>query len=213
MDGSNWRCDDMSVPRHAGAVVAVIALSGGLIRPAWGQWGLSLDAQRSAFGGTSKDTSSGAHSSARPSRTMAFTLRCSRRWGPITTALGARYGNSDLVVEAPGVSVGLTDEFRFIELLPEVSWRVARTSRGASLELYGGPVLGWWTFEDFSGRFIPGATAGVHGVFPIFDRLAFSLRVGGSLMRTVFQEGELPPEVVFHPMRRSEISLGLRYGR
>jgi ATP sulfurylase len=46
-----------------------------------------------------------------------------------------------------------------------------------------------------------------------FDRLALSLRIGGSLMRSVFRNGELPPQVVTKPMRRSEIALGLRYGR
>jgi hypothetical protein len=50
-------------------------------------------------------------------------------------------------------------------------------------------------------------------VFPIFDRLALSLRIGGSLMRSVFRDGELPPQAVPKPTRRSEIALGLRYGR
>jgi hypothetical protein len=91
--------------------------------------------------------------------------------------------------------------------------RVARSKRGAALELYGGAVIGVWTFEDFGPRAVPGATAGVAGEFLIFDRLTASLRVGGSVLRSVFREGELPPELVLRTMRRSEISLGLRYGR
>jgi hypothetical protein len=203
----------MSVPRPVGVAIAMIVLSGGLVRTASGQWALSLDAQRSAYGGTSKDTSDGAHGSARPSRTMALTMRFSRPLGRATTALGVRVAKAGFVIDAPGVYVGLMGEFKFIEFLPEVSWRVARTSRGATLDLYGGPVLGVWTYEDFGGRFVPGATAGLQGVFPICSRLSLSLRIGGSLMRSVFREIEVPPEVVLHPMRRSEISLGLRYGR
>lgn len=203
----------MSAPRRASVAITMIVLNVGVLRSASGQWGFSFDAQRSAYGGTSKDTSGTAHSSVRPSKTRALTLRFSRRWGAFTTALGARVARSDLVADAPGVSVGLTDAFNFIEFLPEVSWRVARTNRGATLELYGGPVLGVWTYEDFGGRFVPGATAGLHGVFPIFERLGLSFRVGGSLTRSVFRGNEVPPEVVLHAMRRSEISLGLRYGR
>jgi hypothetical protein len=32
-------------------------------------------------------------------------------------------------------------------------------------------------------------------------------------LRSVFRDGELPPESVLRMTRRSEISLGLRYGR
>jgi hypothetical protein len=117
------------------------------------------------------------------------------------------------VVDAQGIFAGLTGEFNGLEALPEVRVRVARTGHGATLELYGGPVIGVWQFEDFGGRVVPGATAGIAGEFPIFDRLALSVRVGGSLLRSVFRDGELPPELVLRTMRRSEISLGLRYGR
>jgi hypothetical protein len=191
----------------------MLVLTGGLARSATGQWGISLDAQRSAYGGTSTDTSGVAHSSIRPSKTLAFTLRFSRRWGALTTALGARVARSDLVAEAPGVFVGVADEFTFVEFLPEVSWRLTRTSRGATMELYAGPVLGVWKYEDFGRRFVPGGTAGVQGAFPIFERLSLTFRVGGSLMRSVFRAGEVPPEVELHATRRSEMSLGLCYGR
>lgn len=200
---SSWR---------ASLVVATTLLSAGSVRSASGQWGISLEANRSAYGGTSKDTSQGPQGSLRPSGTQALTLRFSRRLGRFTAALGARLARSDIVVDASGLSASLSDEFKSIEVLPEVSWRVIRTSPGATLELYGGPVLGVWTFEDFGGRFVPGATAGFHGLFPIADRLKLSVRVGASLMRSVFRDGELPPEVVIRSMRRSEVALGLRYG-
>jgi hypothetical protein len=81
------------------------------------------------------------------------------------------------------------------------------------LELYSGAVIGVWEVSDLGRRAVPGATAGLAGEFPVFDRLTVSLRIGGSVMRSVFRDGELPPEVVIRTMRRSEISLGLRYGR
>jgi hypothetical protein len=203
----------MIIPRWAVATAVVCVLSGGVQGSASAQWGISLDAQRSAYGGASKDTSQGPMGSLRPSKSQAITVRVDRRWKRFSASLGARAAQSSVVLDAEGVYVGVPDEFKLVEFLPEVSWRVVRTSRGATLDLYGGPVIGVWTFEDFGGRLVPGATAGLHAKFPIFDRVALSLRVGGSLMRSVFRDGELPPEVVLHPMRRSEIALGLRYGR
>lgn len=203
----------MILPRRTVVAVLVVVLGGGLARSTSAQWGISLDAQRSAYGGASKDTSQGPMGSLRPSKSQAITVRVDRRWKRFSASLGARAARSSVVLDAEGLYVGIPDEFKLVEFLPEASWRVLRTSRGATLDLYGGPVIGVWTFEDFGGRLVPGATAGLHAEFPIFDRLGLSLRVGGSLMRSVFRDGELPPEVVIRPMRRSEIALGVRYGR
>ncbi|HEY7686880.1 MAG TPA: hypothetical protein VH833_12320 [Gemmatimonadales bacterium] len=200
------------LPRFA--VVATFALSAGLASPLTAQWGLALDLQRSAYGGGSKDTTSGGPAgSFRPGNARAVTLRLERRLGRAMVGLGARYVRSAIVLDAQDIYVGLRGEFNAFEALPEVRIRVARSKRGAALELYGNAVIGVWAFEDFGARAVPGATVGVAGEFPIFDRLTASLRIGGSVLRTVFREGELPPELVLRTMRRSEISLGLRYGR
>jgi hypothetical protein len=191
---------------------AAVALSGGLGRPLVGQWGVGLDLQRSAYGGTSKDTSQGPQSSVRPGEALALTLRLDRRFGRFTVALGLRYARAALQADAEDIYVGLRGNFSAVEVLPEVRFRVARSGRGATLELYGGPLIGRWVFEDVS-RAVPGATAGVAGEFPIFERLALWVRAGGSVMRSIFEAAELPPEAVRRATRRSEISLGLRYGR
>ena len=195
-------------------VVATFALSAGFAPTLAAQWGVVLDLQRTAYGGGSKDTTSGGpNGSFRPSQSLGVTLRLERRLGRATVGLGARYVNAAIVLDAEDVFVGLRGRFAAFEALPEVRMRVAQSKRGAALELYGGAVIGVWTFEDFGARAVPGATAGVVGEFPIFDRLTVLLRIGGSVMRSVFRDGELPPEVVIRTMRRSEISLGLRYGR
>ena len=195
-------------------VVATVALSAGLACPLTAQWGFALDLQRSAYGGASKDTTSGGPGgSFRPGNAQAVTLRLERRLGRATAGLGARYIRAALVLDAQDVYIGLRREFSAFEAFPELRVRVARSKLGAALELYGGAVIGVWAFQDLGARAVPGATAGVAGEFPIFDLLTVSLRIGGSVMRSVFRNGELPPEVVIGTMRRSEISLGLRYGR
>jgi hypothetical protein len=196
------------------AVVATFTLSAGLARPLTAQWGFALDLQRSAYGGASTDTTSGGPGgSFRPGNTQAVTLHLDRRLGRATVGLGVRYARSAIVLDAQDIYVGLRGEFSALEALPEIRARVARSKRGAALELYGGAVIGVWAFRDFGARVVPGATAGVAGEFPIVDRLTVSLRIGGSVMRSVFRDGELPSEVAIRTMRRSEISVGVRYGR
>lgn len=168
---------------------------------------------RLAYGGASKDTSAGPGGSFRPHRTQALTVRIDRRWTHLTTGLGIRVARAGIVLDAADLSVALGGEFMSAELLPEIGWRVFRPHHGALLELYGGPVIGVWTFEDFEPRVVPGGTIGAHGDFPIIERLALSVRISGTLMGSVFRERELPPELVLRLMRRSEIALGLRYGR
>ncbi len=192
----------------------VAALGVGLASPVTAQWGIAIDLQRSAYGGGSKDTTSGGTGgSFRPGNTRAVTLHLDRRLGRVTLGLGARYLRSALLLDAQELYIGLRGEFSALEALPEIRVRFARSSRRAALELYGGAVIGVWAVQDLGSRVVPGATAGVAGELPIFDRLSASIRIGGSVMRSVFREGELPPEVVIRTMRRSEISLGLRYGR
>jgi hypothetical protein len=136
-----------------------------------------------------------------------------RRLGRATVALGVRYVRASAVLDAQDIYAGIRGEFMAFEALPEIRIRVARSKRAAMLELYSGAVIGVWEVSDLGRRAVPGATAGLAGEFPVFDRLTVSLRIGGSVMRSVFRDGELPPEVVIRTMRRSEISLGLRYGR
>jgi len=178
------------------------------------QWGLSLELQRAAFGGTSHDTSTGGtHGSFRPGNTPGITLRFGRRLGRIDLGLGMRYSRSSVVLDNGDLIVGFHNELATIEVAPEVLIRVAHTQAGANLHVYASPVIGICVLKDNGTRVVPGAMAGVAGEFPLLHRLALWVRVGGGLARSVFREGELPPDFELHLARRSEIGLGLRYGR
>ncbi len=204
----------MKHPACGLATVLAAILSSTVSSGAAAQGGITLELQRAAYGGSSKDTTTnGPGGSLRPAKTQAIAVRVDRRWQRLSVGLGVRAARSAGVLDAPDIYVGIGGEFTSVEVLPEVRWHVARSSKGAALELFGGPVIGLWTFEDFGNRWVPGATVGVRGAFPIFDRLALSLRIGGSVMRSVFRDGELPSQAVTKPTRRSEIALGLRYGR
>jgi hypothetical protein len=199
---------------RAAVALGLCALAGGLTRDARAQWGIALEVPRTTYGNTSRDTSAnGPGGSFRPAKTLAVSLRVDRQMGRLAASMGVRVASAGLVLDAPDIFVGIGGKIKSLELLPEIRWRLARTGRGATLDLYGGPVIGLWDFEDFGERWISGATAGALGAFPIFDRLTLSLRIGGSLLHCVFKDGELPPVFVLHATRRGEIALGLRYGR
>ncbi len=180
---------------------------------AFAQWGVTVSLHRTAFGGTSHDTSAmGTDGSFRPGSTPALTLRVDRRLGRVTVALGARYSRSAIEISNKDVFVGFHHEVQTIEAAPEVRVRLARTPVGARLHIYAGAVIGVWSFQDQT-RKVTGAVAGVSGEFPLFAKLAVELRAGAGLTESLFRDGELPPEFERRTMRRGEIGIGLRYGR
>ncbi|HEY6061757.1 MAG TPA: hypothetical protein VIV10_14290, partial [Gemmatimonadales bacterium] len=142
-----------------------------------------------------------------------MTFRLDRRFGRTAVGLGVRYSRSSILLDTRDLFVGIHNELAAIEFAPEIRVRIARPHSGAALHLYGGPVVGVCVLKDQDTRVVPGAIAGVAGEFPLFNRLALLVRVGGGLTRSVFQDGELPPEFERHTTRRSEIGFGLRYGR
>ena len=196
--------------RHFVVATLVLAL---FVRPAGAQWGVTISLHRTTFGGTSHDTTTGGtNGSFRPGSTPAVTLRVDRRLGRVTIALGARVSRSAIEISNKDVFVGLHHEVTTIEAAPEVRVRLVRTPVGARLHVYGGAVIGVWSFQDQT-RKVTGGVAGVSGEFPLFAKLALEVRAGGGLTTSLFRDGELPPEFERRVTRRAEIGIGLRYGR
>ncbi len=183
-------------------------------RPAPAQWGVTVGLQRTGFGGTSFDTSTGGtEASFRPGNTPAVTLRIDRRLGRVALGLGVRYSRSAIVLDGRDVFVGIHDELATIEAAPELRVRLLRTRLGASVHGFGGPVIGVWRVRNQDTRGVVGVVAGVAGEFPLLQKLALEVRVGGGLTGSLFRQGELPPGYERRITRRGEIGLGLRYGR
>jgi hypothetical protein len=189
-------------------------IAGGTPAALSAQWGVSLEVQRTAFGGTSRDTATdGTHGSFRPAGALAVTARADRRIGRLSVGVGIRYVRAAVLLDGPDVFIGVQDDFAAFEAMPEIRVRIARSSTGASLHGYAGPVIGIWTFSNLGTRAVPGAMGGIAGSFPVMDRLTFWVRVGGGMTRSVFRDQELPPEFRRYPTRRIEFSIGVRYGR
>lgn len=197
--------------RDLGVAGVLLVVTPGL---ADAQWGVTVSLQRTGFGGTSFDTSTGGtEGSFRPANTPAVNLRLDRRFRRFAVGLGVRYSRSAIVLDTRDLFAGFHNEVTTIEAAPEVRVRVLRTRLGASVHAYGGPVIGVWMLQDQGTRSVAGVMAGILGEFPLLDKLALEVRVGGGFTRSVFRDGELPPVFERRTTRRSEIALGLRYGR
>lgn len=191
-----------------------IGLVLGLSSRATAQWGVTVAVQLNGFAGTSFDTSTGGtQASFLPGNTPAATLRLDRRFGRVAVGLGIRFSRSAIVLDGKDLFVGLPDEIATFEAAPEVRVRLLRTRLGASLHGYAGPVAGIWMIRDQGTRGVLGAIAGVAGEFPVVERVALEVRAGGGLTGSLFRPGELPPEFERRMTWRTEIGLGLRYGR
>jgi hypothetical protein len=203
--------------RHPlGGLVMIVAatVTSSLSRPAAAQWGITLEVQRATYGGTSRDTSTGGTGgSFRPGNSPALTLRLDRRFGRMAIGIGVRYSRSAVVLDNRALFVGIRNQLSTIEFAPEVRVRIAQAARGAGLHFYGGPVIGVSDLQGHGSRVIPGASVGIAGELPIVERLALWVRIGGGVAPSLFRPGDLPPEFERHLARRSEIALGLRYGR
>jgi len=195
------------------AIVTVLGCAA-LTQNGAAQWGVGIELQRVVFGGSSFDTTAtGNGTSVRPGDAPTYGIRLDRRFGRWRAGLLVRYAQTALVAQNKELSFAERGDFALLELAPELSYRFATTRTGATAHLYLGPVVGVWSLVDANPRLAPGVRGGLGGEFPLSGRLGVWLRAGGGLTRSVFVDQDLPPELVRRATRRSEIALGLRYGR
>lgn len=194
-------------------VVIVAALGcAASVRSGAAQWGVGIELQRVAFGGSSIDTATGNSQSVRPGDAATYGIRLDRSIGRWRAGLVVRYAQAALVAQSQNISLAEGGDFALLELAPELSYRFAATRTGATAHLYLGPVVGAWSLVDAETRLAPGVRGGLGGEFPLSGRLGVWLRAGGALTRSVFVDQDLPPELVRRATRRTEIAFGLRYG-
>jgi hypothetical protein len=194
------------------ALVLGTCLLAGTVRA---QLGIGAEVQLNRFGGTSRDTAAGSSAEGfRPYRPVLYTLRPEWRAGRIGIALGLTYGRPDVAEEGPPLTIVVHDATRFLEIAPEVSVGVLRTSADVRIRVHGGPVVDIWQLSGEDGvRSRPGGQVALSAEFPVVARLRAVLRSHLVLTKGLFREGDLPPDFELRSMHRFGLGLGLRYGR
>jgi hypothetical protein len=194
------------------ALVMGTCLLAGTVRA---QLGIGAEVQLNRFGGASRDTAAGSGGEGfRPYRPVLFTLRPEWRAGGIGIALGLSYGRPDVAEEGPPLTIVVHDATRFLEIAPEVSIGIVRTSADVRIRVHGGPVVDVWQLSGEDGvRSRPGGQVAVSAEFPVAGRLRAVLRTHLVVTKGLWTEGDLPPDFALRSMHRFGLGLGLRYGR
>jgi hypothetical protein len=191
-----------------------VVLTGCLLCPprAAAQFGLSAELGLGFMGGTDRDTSSADVGSLRPYRPTQFTLRPEWQFKNVRVALGLTYSTPNMAVEGTYTIVSSDSQTAtLIEMAPEVSYRLLRTGTGVSVHLHGGPVVDLWTVFGNATTEVGGQLA-LSLEVPLASRIHMLVRGSGVVTSSVFDKGDLPPEVEVQKMRRGTIALGVRYG-
>ncbi len=190
----------------------VLCLSSGPLPPLAAQWSIGIDAGVSHFSGTSRDTTAASDpSSLRPHHPTLIGLRIDRGFGRMSVSLGLTYASADLVAENKELGVVEKDLLGLREIAPEITYLLGTTRNGLKLLTHVGPLIDVWLLKEAESRTRLGAHAGVSVEWPVAGRLTGSIRAGAALTGSVFNEGELPPELGRRAMWRRSLSIGLRY--
>lgn len=179
------------------------------------QLGIGAGVHVDYFGGASRDTAAGsAGEGFRPYRPVLYTLRPEWRTGRVGIALELSYGRPDIAEEGPPLTIVVHDATRLLEIAPEISVGVLRTSADVALRIHAGPVVDIWQLSGEDGvRSKPGGQLAITAEFPVVRRLRGVLRTHVVLTRGLWREGDLPPDFQLRSMHRVGLGLGLRYGR
>ena len=174
------------------------------------QWSLGADLGALDFGAILRDTVSDARWASLGSA-VTVGVRLERGMGNVRIALSVSTASTSLVVEDDTVFVGVKRSFRFVEMTPEVAFRLAASSTGAAFWLEAGPVLGVWLPDGSEGRVRGGAFGGVGVAVPLLARVTGALTVRASFTASPFEEGEVISDYARSTAPRVTAQAGVRY--
>lgn len=196
-------------------LLALVLWSCLITGPVQGQLGIGGEVRLGFYGGASLDTTTASFGAGfRPYRPVLYTLRPEWRAGRVGVALGLTYGQPDIVEEGKPVSIVVHVPTRLLEVAPEVSVGVWRTSAGMRIRIHAGPIVDMWQLpgEDAL-RSRPGGHGAVSAEFPVLGKLQAVLRAELVLTGALWTDVDLPPGFETRSMHRFGLGLGLRYGR
>ncbi len=194
--------------RRLVVVAALVALP---VDAAICQWTIGLEVGAARFGGSAHDTSNGSGPPQfRPGDAPTIGLRLERGVGRVGIGLKGSYGKPGLSAIGQGLTVTDKTSGQLIELATVVAVRVGGIGPSGAVRAEVGPALHLWKFGDdlHSGVSALGAVA---YEWPVAGRFSGAIRLEGTLSRSWFEEGDLPPEYDLRLTWRYGVTLGVRY--
>ncbi|HYT04310.1 MAG TPA: hypothetical protein VEM13_05445 [Gemmatimonadales bacterium] len=174
------------------------------------QWSVALEAAASYYGGASRDTAADP-TAIRPHHPTGLGVRVDRRLGRLGVGVAAALARPDVIVENSGAGAILKGALDLYEIAPEATVLVSRASSVVAVRVHAGPLIDIWSPSGEGTRTRLGGHAGLSLECPIGGRFAGSIRAGGALTGSLFDDGELPSGFERRAMWRSSVALSLRY--
>ncbi len=195
--------------RYLLALLACVAVP---LSVAHAQWRIGADIGALDFGAIARDTLTDARW-ATPGSAVTAGVRVERGMGRgrVRLAFGVSTAGVGLAIESDSVSVGIKGAFRFVELMPEIAFRLTRTAAGAEFWLEAGPVLSVWLPDGSEGRVRGGGFGGVAVAVPLLARLTGAFGVRATFIASPLADPELPEDLVRCAAGRVTAQAGVRY--
>src|SRR5882762_8482453 len=189
---------------------AVAALLLVLPRAGLGQWWVGVEVGSSHYRGSSRDTSSGGGPRLRPGDGMTVAFRVDRRLGRVGVAVRASLGTPGITGDQGPIAVVDKSTGQVVELATLVAVRVGGIGPSGALQAELGPALHLWDLDD-EVRSRLGALGALAYEWPVAERFLGAIRLEGTVSKSWFKKGELPPEYDRRPTWRYGVTLGVRY--
>jgi hypothetical protein len=113
--------------------------------------------------------------------------------------------DQDLAIIAKG---GLT----WVQLAPELAYRLATLGPVTELRLFGGPVTDIWNVDGDDTRTRIGGRAGLELLVPLGGPVAATMRAHGGVSGSLFREADVPSGYRTRTMPNAGFALGLKLG-
>ena len=195
--------------------LALALLSLGLTNRGSGQekaWGIGVDVGLTRFWGGSEGVAPNSAPGFKPYRPTAAAVRVDRAVGRVRIGLAVSYAASGLGLEGEEVTLISKGGLTWVQVAPEVAYRLATLGPVTVLRVFGGPVADIWIPNGEDGRTRIGGRGGAELLVPLSGWLACTLRAHGGVTGSLFRRTDVPDGFQPRTMPSAGVSVGIRFG-
>src|SRR6266480_3962918 len=179
--------------------------------PAAAQWDVGFEISTTHYRGSSRAaTDTGGPTTIRPGNATAFGVRVDRAIRRVRLALQASYAHVGLTAAAPNLTLTDNSAGELFEGQLLVNFQVVGIGSSGAIRAEVGPSLHLWKSGDEL-RSRAGAVAAAAYEWPVTNRFFGAIRLEGTVSKSWFDAGDLPPEFERQATLRYGVGLGLRY--
>ena len=180
--------------------------------PAAAQWDLGLELATTRYGGTVHNTSDSGPPSVRPGDATTIGLRVDRTVSRMRIGLRASYGNPGLTFSGSELMITDKTAARLFEGSAVASFQVVGIGGESSgaIRAEVGPALHLWKSGDELRKRLAALGAFAYE-WPVATRCSGAIRLEGTISKSWFNAGDLPPQYERRVTWRYGVGLGLRY--